>query len=157
MLTSDLNVIYWGYISRRYYNTATRIKIFLAIMASVTVASWGFWEEIDLVWKTLSGIAAVLAIIFPILKTEEKIDKTSFLKGKWIEVKNEYEFLWATIKNKNLNELTQEYKRIKDKETDVSKEEKYLPINKKLINKSYQEVLKSRGLKSKGRVLNDEQ
>ena len=65
MLTSDLNVIYWGYISRRYYNTATRIKIFHAIMASVTVASWGFWEEIDLVWKTLSGIAAVLAIIFP--------------------------------------------------------------------------------------------
>ena len=106
----------------------------------------------NIVWNRCS-----ISNNFPILKTEEKIDKTSFLKGKWIEVKNEYEFLWATIKNKNLNELTQEYKRIKDKETDVSKEEKYLPINKKLINKSYQEVLKSRGLKSKGRVLNDEQ
>ncbi|GAF87360.1 unnamed protein product [marine sediment metagenome] len=146
MLTADLNVRYWGYISRRYYKTAMTMKIFLVIMASGTVASWGIWQEIELLWKILSGIAAILSIILPILRTEEKIDKTSFLKGKWIEVKNDYEFLWDTKENKNLNGLTQEYKRIRDKETKVSKKEKNLPYRSMLIAKCYKEVLKSRGL-----------
>ncbi len=149
MLDADLNVRYWGHLSRQYYKTSRFFKIFLALMASGTVASWGFWQDIELLWKILSGIAAVLAITLPILRLEKKIEEMSILKGKWIELKNEYEFLRITMENKNLNELEQEYKRIKDKEIEVSKEEKTLPLKEKLANKCYQEVLKSRGLKSK--------
>lgn len=149
MLDANLNVRYWGHLSRQYYKTSRSFQIFLALMASGTVASWGFWQDIELLWKILSGFAAVSAITLPILRLENKIEKMSILKGKWIELENEYEFLRITMENKNLNELEQEYKRIKDKEIEASKEEKTLPQPKKLANKCYQEVLKSRGLKSK--------
>ncbi len=40
LLDADLNIRYWGYLSRRYYCINRFIKIFLAIIASGTVASW---------------------------------------------------------------------------------------------------------------------
>ena len=97
MLDADLNVRYWGHLSRQYYKTSRFIKIFLALIASGTVASWGFWQDIELLWKILSGIAAVLAIILPILGLEKKIDTMSILKGIWIEVVNGYVFVCLSL------------------------------------------------------------
>ena len=51
MLTADLNVRYWAHLSRRYSMWDKCIKILLALASSATVASWSFWNEVDILWK----------------------------------------------------------------------------------------------------------
>ena len=55
-LGADFNKRYWNHLIRRYSKRDKYTKIFLATMSSSTVASWGIWDEIDLLWKSLSSI-----------------------------------------------------------------------------------------------------
>ena len=67
MLEADMNAKYWKYLVNRYSTRDKGFKIFLAIMASGTVAGWGLWEDIPWLWKSLSSISAIIAISSPIL------------------------------------------------------------------------------------------
>lgn len=151
MLDADLFVRYWFYLSKRYYDRDTFLKIFLAVMSSGTVASWGFWSQISWLWKVLSAVSMLISIALPILNWQKMIERMSLLKGKWTQIENEYELLWLTYKNKSNNnlELEKQFRKIKEMENKISEIETNLPYDKKLLGQCYDEVLASRGLNSK--------
>ena len=49
MLDAEMNERYWSKLSKRYYKKEQRTKIFLAIMASGTVASWSIRHRGDVI------------------------------------------------------------------------------------------------------------
>jgi hypothetical protein len=94
MLDADMNARYWKYLVERYSSRETILKIFLAVMASGTVAGWGIWDQYEIIWKVLSSVSALLAIALPILNYSKVIESMSELAGKWGELRIEYEDMW---------------------------------------------------------------
>ena len=147
VLDADLNLRYWDHLSRRYSAWDKYTKIFLAIMSSSTVASWGIWDEIDILWKCLSAVSAATAIALPILDWQRKIGEMSNLKGKWSRISRAYENLWEDLLLSPTNtELVEEYRRIRNEmEGEEDNTSPDLPRNKrKLIQRYENEVLESR-------------
>ena len=71
--------------SRRYSAWDKYTKIFLAVMSSSTVASWGIWDEIDLLWKRLFLLFRLsLQLSLPIIGLAEKNWRDVQLKSKMI-------------------------------------------------------------------------
>jgi hypothetical protein len=149
LLDADMNARYWSYLSRRYYNYDKYSKIFLALMSSGTVASWGFWNEIQWLWKGLSSISALLAIAIPIVNWPKIISNMGALKQYWTEIEMDYEMYWLDLENgKAQSEVAKYYKLTKEKEAKASQKEANMPNRTKLLWKCRLEVLKSRGLNS---------
>ena len=150
MLDADMNVRYWAELGRRYYKRDIRYKIFLAAMSSGTVASWGIWSEVQLLWKILSGISALVAIALPILNWPKMIQSIGNVKQKWVDTKADYEVLWVEVNSKKDQAvLKEEFKKIKKREATASQQETNLPKKDKLLDECWEDVLKSRGLKNK--------
>jgi len=150
MLDAELNYIYWGKISRRYYKYDTIFKIFLAIMTSGTVAIWSIWTDITCLWKILSSISALTAISLPFINFQELIHSSSDLRGLWFEFKNEYECMWLELNSNNdLKTIEEKYIKMKNHQTEIikMKPNPNLPHKKKLIYKCYNAVIESRSLK----------
>ena len=149
MLDADMNARYWSYLSRRYYNYDKYSKIFLAIMSSGTVASWGFWSETQWLWKGLSAISALLAIAIPIVNWPKMISNMVALKQYWTEIKIDYEMSWLELESgKTETDVAKYYKKTKEKEAKVAVKEANMPNSKKLVKRCWLEVIKSRGLNS---------
>lgn len=147
MLDADMNSRYWKYLVDRYTKRETVLKIFLAIMASGTVAGWSIWEEYVLIWKGLSSISALVAIALPILNYQKLIEKLSELAGKWGELRIEYEDMWLEIKDYPDNEsLVKTYKKFRVIEISLEKKESKMPNDKKLLKLCFDEVKQTRGL-----------
>ena len=68
MLDADLNYRYYGKLGRRYSGYERATKIFSAVASSSVVASWGMWSDVPILWKILSGISAVVAVVLPALR-----------------------------------------------------------------------------------------
>ena len=117
-------------------------------MASGTVASWGFWSQYGLLWKVLSGVSAIIAIILPILNWPKSIQNMNILAEKWSQIKNDYEMLWLDVKDgvKDKSKAKKDIKKIKEKENTLSQQEANLPDDKKLLRECFAEVKKSRGI-----------
>ena len=147
MLDADMNVRYWAALGRRYYNRDIRYKIFLAAMTSGTVASWGIWSEIQILWKILSAFSALVAVALPILNWPKMIQSIGNVNQKWAQIKADYEVLWIELNNKKDQAiLNEEFIKTKKKEAFASQQETNLPKNNKLLDECWEEVLKSRGL-----------
>ena len=147
MLEADMNAKYWKYLVNRYSTRDKGFKIFLAIMASGTVAGWGLWEDIPWLWKSLSSISAIIAISSPILNYQKSIEQMALLAGKWGELRIEYEDLWRQVRNHGEPEvLERAYKKFKKIESTLQEKETKLPEDKALIKICFEEVKKTRGL-----------
>lgn len=147
MLDADMNARYWKILVYRYSKRDQALKIFLAAMTSGTVAGWGIWSDIPIVWKVLSSISAIVAISLPILNYQKLIDQMSYLSGKWGELRIEYEDLWRQVKsNSDLDSKERVYKKFRKIESTLQEREAKLPEDKKLLKKCQNEVLQSRGL-----------
>jgi hypothetical protein len=148
MLDADLNARYWKYLSQRYENLEQYVKVFQALMASGAVAGWAFWDSVTIIWKTLSGISAVLSIALATLKIPDKIKQMSELHGKWSELMIQYEDLLRKFDDQNRPEEVQktfeDYRKI---QVSLASKESLLPDDKKLLKKCFEEVLRARGLK----------
>ncbi len=150
LLDADMNVRYWTHLGTRYYNRDKYIKIFLAVMSSGAVASWGFWEQVDILWKILSGVSALIAIAVPILGWSSMIEKMARLKQQWTQIRSEYELLWLDVRQReDQNNILEGYKKTKMSESEVSVHETNLPKDKKLLIECWEEVVASRGLSQK--------
>ena len=150
MLDADMNVRYWAELGRRYYKKDIRYKIFLAAMSSGTVASWSIWSEVQVLWKILSAISALVAIALPILNWPKMIQSMGNVKQKWVDIKADCEILWVEVNSKKDQAvLKEEFKKIKKREATASQQETNLPKKDKLVDECCEEVLESRGLKSK--------
>lgn len=98
------------------------------------MASWGIWDEIDLLWKGLSAVSAVTAIALPILDWQRKIGEVSNLKAKWSRIGRAYENLWEDLSLDPIStELFEEYRRIRNEmEGEEDNTAPDLPHDKKL-------------------------
>lgn len=150
MLDAEMNERYWSKLSKRYYQKEKWTKIFLACMASGTVASWGFWSEGKLLWKFLSALSAIIAIALPILNWPKSIQNMNVLTEKWLLIKIDYELLWLDVKkgmkDKDEAKIRKELKSIMAKEAILSQKEINLPYDSKLLQKCMIEVKKSKGI-----------
>lgn len=147
MLDADMNARYWKKLVSKFIWRDTVLKIFMAVMASGTVASWGFWESNVLVWKFLSSVSALAAIALPILNHQKKIEAMSELAGKWAELRIEYEDMWLALRNKpNHATLTTTYKKFRSIESNLEKKETTLPSFPIILKECQTEVKISRGL-----------
>ena len=147
MLDADMNARYWKYLVSRYSVRDRNLKIFLAVMASGTVAGWGIWESIPGLWKSLSALSAVVAISLPIFNFPKSIEQMSALAGKWGELRIQYEDLWREVRRQpDTDALEQSYKKFRSIESSLQEKETTLPINKALLQKCFDEVKKARNL-----------
>lgn len=147
MLDADMNARYWKYLVNRYSKRDKWIKIFLAIMTSGTVASWGWWEAMPWLWKSLSSISALVAISMPILNYQKIIEQMSSLAGKWGELRIEHEDLWFQVnESKTSQSLERLFKKFRKIESTLQEMETKLPDDKNLLWKCFEEVKKTRGL-----------
>ena len=145
LLGADFNKRYWNHLIRRYSKRDKYTKIFLATMSSSTVASWGIWNEIDILWKALSAISAITAIALPILDWSKTISRMSDLAGTWSRIEYEYENLWLKLQNDSpINQVEDEYMRIRGEVAGL--DDTGLPEDVKLNEQCRNEVLESRGL-----------
>lgn len=148
MLDADLNYRYWDTIGRKYFKRERAITIFLAIISSSAVASWGFWQHIDIVWKILTGCSAILAIINPILNIQKTIQIMAALRSNWHNLFYQYEKMWLNIESNtiNLENVKNEYGKLRDHEARIDSPTANLPLNKKIRAICHKEVLNSRNI-----------
>ncbi len=147
MLDADMNVRYLIYMTQRLVRRDRCVKVFLAISSSGAVAGWTIWEQMPAVWKILSAISAVIAIVSPLLSYQKKIEELADLRGRWWELLREYEVYWGRWENKSRFEaLEEDFIKTKAKEDDLVRRETNLPYDEKLLIKCQQLVLKARGI-----------
>lgn len=149
MLDAEMNQRYWSKLGRKYSLFDTYAKIFLAILSSGCVAGWQFWGNNPEYWKTLSGSAAILSVVLPILKWPKVISQMSDLSGKWVQIKTDYELLWIdfdtdSVSSRKSSEINKRYKAIKQREVSPKKIEFDLPKSEKLLIEAYKEVVQLR-------------
>ncbi len=147
MLDSDMNVRYWSCLVVRYSRRDKYLKILLAITTSATVLSWSILDKIPNIVESFSIVSATIAIILPILDDQKNIEKMSSLAEKWVEMKIKSEDLWCQVEsNSKLKKQNTAYVEFRKIEIKLQKWEVGLQNDKKLLEKCYNEVLKTRGL-----------
>ncbi len=147
MLNSDMNARYWNYLVVRYSRRDKYLKILLAFTTSATVLSWSILDKIPNIVELFSIVSATIAIILPILDDQKNIEKMSSLAEKWVEMKIKSEDLWYQVEsNSKLKKQNTAYVEFRKIEIKLQKWEVGLQNDKKLLEKCYNEVLKTRGL-----------
>lgn len=150
MLNADFNERYWRAVTDKYTTLDFRIKVFLAITTSGTVASWGLWQEYPIVLKLLSACAALTSIVTPFLNLSKKMEAAATHAGTWADLRVRYKGLWDTYSSKGETEfVVKENSRLVKIFAELeSKEPKLkIPQDKKLAKKCQLEVLQSKCLK----------
>jgi hypothetical protein len=102
MLSAELTQLYWEKLGQVYRSYDRNSKIFLAITTSTTVASWTLWVQYDIIWKVLSGLSALIAVVVPLMRWEYSIERVVELKGGWLEISYEYEKIWLRIETASI-------------------------------------------------------
>lgn len=147
MLDADMNAKYWKYLTIRYSFRDRALKIFMAIVASSTVAGWGLWESVPWLWKTLSSLSALIAVTLPFLTYHKTIEQVSYLSGKWSELRIEYEDLWLQVRtNPEPATLERAFKKSRRLESSLQQKEAMIPEDRDLLMRCFKEVRQSRGL-----------
>jgi hypothetical protein len=148
MLDAHLNCKYWPSLAERYGRREFYAKVFLAAVSSSAVASWGLWIQVDGLWKTLSALAALIAVILPIANVPRKLQVMSEIAGNWRVLLAEYEALWLNYNMgaKNDREVLDELNRLRRREAEEDRDTAELPLRTKLRRDSFAEVLRVRGL-----------
>ena len=152
MLDAEMNVRYFGHLSRRYSQMDKWLKIFVAVCSSASVAGWQFRKgtlgSLDLtkVWHGLSAVAALAAITLPIMDFGKTIRDTSSLRSKWISIAHEYKLLWHQFGNLAEHELQTRYAHILKMEEGLAEIESGLPYKPRLVLRAQKEVVTARAL-----------
>ena len=143
MLTAEYNALYWDYLYKRYYLRQKRAEIFLAITSSSSVAAWGIWSNITILWQLLSGLATLAAVALPILNMKKQIADLGDLQSRWQQIHTEYEFLWFDIEHSLLdkNQAIGELKKIMRTEAEIDKITSDVPDDEKLLEICKQQVI----------------
>lgn len=145
MLDADMNARYWSTLTRRYTRYDTGSKIFLAAMSSGTVAGWGLWSDVPILWKTLSAASALLAIGLTAVNLPKQITRLADQSGQWLQLFTDYELLW--LEDGAMTAAQQKhYQDIRKREASVKKNEVALPEDLKLLRTCQGAVIRSRGL-----------
>lgn len=150
LLDADMSSRYWGRAARLYQNCERGAKIFLAAVSSSTVASWLVWQQIAWLWQSLSAGAAIIAVALSILNLGSIVEAMVRAAEKWALLRASYDRLWAALPQMSDTVALTKFDELKVREVELSSAEARLPHIQKLIQKSYDEVFSSRGLKKPG-------
>jgi hypothetical protein len=145
LLDAEMNVRYWSAICRRYARYDLGSRIFLAITSSSTVASWSFWSQWPLIWKSLSGISALIAITLTVVDLPKKVSRISVLVARWKQSQVEYELLWRTDRSLSASHSKSKYSTCKHREITNTSDEQTLPYDDKLLKQCYRDVYSAHG------------
>jgi hypothetical protein len=148
-LDAEMNVRYWSEICHRYSRCDIGSRIFLAITSSSTVAGWGFWAQQPAIWKTLSSVSALLAIVLTVVDLPKKVSRISVLVARWKQSQVEYELLWRSDRSLTSSHSKSKYEKCKQREIGSTAEEQTLPLDKKLLRKCYDDVYRAHGYPTK--------
>jgi hypothetical protein len=149
MLDSDFNSRYWRALTDNYARYDLWLKIGLAISASGSVAGWSVWADVPLLWKSLSGLAAVASIASPLLAFSKKAEVSATHAGLWSDLRVRYADLWDKYKNTGESAVIQrEHDQLKKVflSLETSEPKLKIPQNEKLAEKCQLQVLASKGL-----------
>jgi hypothetical protein len=149
LLDAEMNVRYWSAMCHRYSRYDTCSRIFLAFTSSSTVAGWGFWSNWPVVWKSLSGVSAIVAIVLTVVDLPKKVSRMSVLVARWKQSQIDYELLWRKDRDLTSAQSRSKYESCKHKEVVSTTEEQTLPHDSKLLKKCYDDVCNVRGLRGK--------
>jgi hypothetical protein len=145
LLTAQMNACYWNSLALRYNDREKWLKIFLAVTASSTVAGWTIWAHYDFLWKTLSGLSAIVAVALPILDYSGQVEKMTKLASKCAQLRVGYELLWAQFDSLSPQSILDAQGKLAQQEIELSDVQAALPDDRKLLEQCQNEVLKSRG------------
>lgn len=155
LLLADINMRYFGYLSRDYYRLDLGSKCFLAVMSSGTVGGWLVWNDPlqypigTIFWRTLSGVSAILAVVIPIVNFTKKLEVVLRLKAEWQRVMSEYDILWLRVESGSVDDkqtlaLLEE---LRKEESKLDQLEATVPTQKKkLISLCQREAVNARGI-----------
>lgn len=147
MLDAEHASRYWSAMILRYVRRERVVKIFLAIVASATVAGWGFWKEIPWIWQSLSILAAVISVVLPIFDVPRQVEAMTEQQVGWQRAQQEYEAIW--LSRETISERTAQSRltTLKAAEAELSKKAATLPNDdEKLGAKIFDDVIRERGL-----------
>lgn len=149
LLDADLNSRYWRLMALRHTRREKYAKIFLAVTASATVASWALWEHVKALWQGLSGVSAAVSVALPILDVPKDVEKMVAAQAEWTHLMHEYEELWGQRAALSDADFSSKLKALRTREVEVSGKTATLPSDDtKLAERCYAAVLKTRGLQA---------
>ena len=143
LLDAEMNVRYWSVICHRYSRYDVWSRAFLAITSSSTVASWEFWSQLPWLWKSLSAVSALVAIILSVVDLPKRISRVSVLVARWKHSEVEYQLLWQNDRALSSPQAKSKYRVCKNKEIDTKAHEQTLPRDQKLLKRCYDEVCRA--------------
>ena len=156
MLTAHLNYYYWDHLGRLYYRSDKGLRILIAVFSSSAVAAWAVGELYPSIWKTLTGITAVAAVVQPLLDLSKKIAEISDLRRVWGELRVNWEELWNTEAWDDLPDVIESVNKLNRDVVKVSELEQHLPRRKRLIKKCERRVRQYHSVESKGEITDAE-
>lgn len=146
LLDADMQMRYWRCCVQQRQNLDLAFKIAIALLSSGTVATWLISATNQAVWKTLSALAAIVAIIHPLLNLSRDIEEMTGLHGKWVRLLYDYEDLFQSLKDTDRKEVLENYRRLRSTEVDLQERSVRLGINENLKRKCFSKVCASRNL-----------
>ena len=148
LLTAEMNVCYWTFKCSAYNKWDKYLKAFVALTASGTaVASLSIWASHPVYWQIVAVSAGAASVIHSIYFPSDRLAKISGLVATWKELAIDYDLLWE--KNDGdlgSAELWEQFEGTKRRERTI--DESQFPIDQKLRQRAFQEVLTKRGLQN---------
>jgi hypothetical protein len=149
MLRAEVNLEYWRRLGQRYYALLEYVQATVTVTTSAVFLSLFVPLHLEWIPKTLSGIAAVAAVIVSSFNWKKKIAAINRLKGLSQELINGYKELWRDIRDDKQkdDDLRKRFDRISTKISPPKGEEPNIRVDNKLIMKCEEAVYLRRGLK----------
>ncbi len=147
MLSVQMNACFWTRMGRRYCEREKWLKIFLAVTASGAVAAWSIWDHYPISWKILSALSAVVAVALPILDYSGQVQKMTKLAIVCAQLRLGYDQLWAQVDTLPPDAVSEAHAKLVQQQVALAEQESVLPDDEKLLERCWNEVLSSRGIK----------
>jgi hypothetical protein len=145
MLDADMNMCYWTLQCNYAVVWDRRIRVLVALTASGTaIAALSVWSKYPSLGVLFVVASAVLAVVHPIYFPADKPSKMSGLVSAWKEIMIRYELLWDKYDEISSEASWKEFEETKRREAPI--DDSLFPLDTKLREKAFQQVLKKRRL-----------
>jgi len=103
--------------------------------------------EVELLWQSLSVVAALASVALPIIDAPRKIATMIEAQAAWLQLMHEYDDLWRSRESLAEKTFVSKLSSLREREVEVSKKTATLPSDDTgLADRCYSEVVTSRGL-----------
>lgn len=134
-------IYYLNLYQQKYENIDRRIKCFLALASSSSIASWAIWNKLFIVWSIIIATSQIISAIQHLFPFEKKLKNIYELSLEYARISlfAENEWFFIAKGDKNEEEINKAYFDLKKLKLEA--EEKYfgyktLPLNYQLGDKA---------------------